>query len=124
MNWFRAGRRLPSLVLLLAILAPVLFSTMPARALSAEQQLLGDIASNICSPFDGGSKGEHSSVLHQQCCILCSPLNHVFGTAGTIEHVIPPPLKIRGLDIKLSENEIPPIRPDLRSTAPRGPPTI
>jgi hypothetical protein len=124
MNWFRAGRRMPSLVLLLTILAPVLFSTMPARALSAEQQFLGDIASNICSPFDDANKDKHSSASHQQCCILCSPLNHVFGATGSFELVIPPPLRVRGLDIKLSENEIPPIRPDLRSTAPRGPPAI
>jgi hypothetical protein len=124
MNWFRAGRKLPSFVLLLAILAPVLLGVMPARALSAEQQLLRDTAINICSPFDDADKDKHSSASHQQCCILCSPLNHVFGATGSFALVIPPPLRIRGQDIKLSNNEIPPPRPDLRSTAPRGPPAI
>ncbi len=43
----RLYTRLPALVLLLAILAPVFMAALPAPALSAERQLLADIAKSL-----------------------------------------------------------------------------
>ena len=124
MGWFRLSRRLPSLALLLAILAPVLFGIMPVPAMSAEQQLINDISGSICSPLGHSDTGERAPAQHEHCCILCGPLNHVLGTAGTPALAIAPSLKLRGMDIALSNSEAPPSPPDLRATAPRGPPTI
>ena len=121
MNWFRLRGRLPSLLLLLAILAPVLFGAIPA---SAEQRLIKDLSFNICAQTEGGGGHEQMPSSHEHCCILCASASHVFGAATAAPLLIPPPLKIRSVDVVLAASEVPPLPPDLRATAPRGPPTV
>ncbi len=120
-KWLRVHGRLPSLLLLLAILAPVLFGAIPA---SAEQRLIRDLSYNICAQNEDGGSHEQMPSSHEHCCILCSPASHVFGTAAAAHVLILPPLKIRSVDVVLAASEIPPLPPDLRATAPRGPPTV
>jgi hypothetical protein len=121
LKWLRVHGGLPSLVLLLAILAPVLFSAIPA---SAEQLLIRDLSFNSCTQNEGGGSHEQLPISHEHCCILCSPSGHVFGIATTAHLLIPPLLKIRSFDVVLAASEIMPLPPDLRATAPRGPPTV
>ena|GEM_PF-3823378 len=121
LKWLRVYGRLPSLLLLLAILAPVLFGAVPANA---EQRLISDLSYNICTQNEDGNSHEQTPSSHGQCCILYSPANHVFGTATVAHLLIPPPLKIRSVDVILAASEVPPLPPDLRATAPRGPPAI
>lgn len=122
LKWLRKHVRLPSLLLLLAVVAPVLLAAMPA---SAEQRLIRDLSYSICAPTEDGSSGEQMPVSHQQhCCILCGPAGHVFGMAAAAPVLILPPLNIRSIDVVLASSDIPSPPPDLRATAPRGPPTV
>lgn len=121
LKWLRVQGRLPSLALLLAILAPILFGAIPANA---EQRLIRDLSYNICTQNEDGGSPEQMPSSHEHCCILCNPASHVFGTAAAAYVLIPPPLKIRSVDVVLAASEIPPLPPDLRATAPRGPPTV
>jgi hypothetical protein len=121
LKWLRKHGRLPSFFLLLAIVAPVLFGAMPA---SAEQRLIQDLSFNICTQAEDGGSQEQMPSSHEHCCILCASAGNILG-AATVAHVlIPPPLKIRCVDVVLAASETPPTPPDLRATAPRGPPTV
>ncbi len=121
LKWLRQHGRLPSLLLLLAVVAPVLLAAVPA---SAEQRLIRDLSYSICASTEDGSSGEQMPVSHEHCCILCSPAGHVFGMAAAAPVLILPPLNIRSIDIVLAASDIPSPPPDLRATAPRGPPTV
>lgn len=121
MNWFRLTGRFPSLLLLLAILAPAVFGAIPA---SAEQRLNRDLSFSICTQNEGGGSQEQMPSSHEHCCILCASASHILRTASAAYALILPPLKIRNVDIVLAASEIPPLPPDLRATAPRGPPTV
>jgi hypothetical protein len=121
MKWLRVQGRLPSLLLLFAILAPVVFGSIPANA---EQRLVRDLSYNICAQNQDGPSGERAPASHEHCCILCGPAGHVFGTAAATPVLILPPLNIRSIDAVLAASEIPLPPPDLRATAPRGPPAV
>ncbi len=124
MNWFRHSRRLPSLALLLAILAPVLLGLLPVPAIGAEQRLLNDISANICSPLEQGGKTGQMPFSHEDHCILCASSNHFPAAAKTPDLVITPSLVLRRITLTQTQDVAPPSRPDLRATAPRGPPTL
>ena len=121
MKWLKSHGRFPSLLLLLAFIAPILFGAVPA---SAEQRLIRDLSYNICIQNEDGGSQEQMPSSHGQCCILCAPASHAFGTAAAAHVLIPPPLKMRSVDVVLAASEIPPLPPDLRATAPRGPPAF
>ena len=123
MNWFRLGSRLPSLALLLAMMVPVLLGLLPVPAMSAEQQLLNDISGNICSPHEPGGKNDRTPASHEHHCILCVASNPFLGVAKTLDLVIAPSLVLRRITLALVRDVAPPTRPDLRATAPRGPPS-
>ena len=105
-------------------MAPVLLGVLPVSAMSAEQQLLNDISGNICSPLEQGSKNGQMPASHEHHCILCAPSNHFLGAAKTPDLVIAPSLILRRITLDLALDAAPPTRPDLRSTAPRGPPAF
>jgi len=121
LKWLRKHGRLPSLFLLLAVVAPVLLSAVPA---SAEQRLIRDLSYSICAPAEDGGSGERMPVFHEHCCILSGSAGHVFGMAAAAPMFILPPLNIRSVDLVLAATDIPSSPPDLRATAPRGPPTV
>lgn len=121
LKWLRKYGRLPSLLLLLAVAAPVLLGAMPA---SAEQRLIRDLSYSICAPAEDGSSGEQMPVSHEHCCILSGSAGHVFGMAAAAPVFILPPLDIRSIDVVLAASDVPSPPPDLRATAPRGPPTV
>lgn len=121
---FRLHARIPALVLLLAILAPVFVTILPVPAMSAEQQLLSDISSNYCAKIGTHQQpGDHNSPAdHHQCCILCAPSAHVLA-AGDVTTAIKAALKLpQQLGQRAALQIILKNAPPLEWASPRGPP--
>jgi hypothetical protein len=122
MRWFKTIRQVPALALLFAILAPVLLGILPSAAMSAEQQLSYDTSQNICTnlPSDHDKKQHQGD--HNQCCILCNTQNHALLQEPVSTPVFAPPVAVHPEKTGLAILAIPNAPPDLRATAPRGPP--
>lgn len=120
----RLHARLPALVLLLAILAPLFITLLPAPALSAEQQLLADISASYCA--DNGQHQQPSDqnqpADHHQCCILCASPGHVLAAADATPIIeatlkrLQQPQQQAALQITFKS------APTLEWASPRGPP--
>ena len=121
---FRLSARIPALVLLLAILAPMFISVLPAPALSAERQLLADIASSLCAEHGGQQQGDQNLPADHQCCILCATQGHVLAPANASPIIasainrLQQPVQQAAVLIILKR------APPLEWASPRGPPTF
>ena len=122
---FRLRSHIPALVLLLAILAPMFISVLPAPALSAERQLLADIASSLCAEHGGQQQqGDQNLPADHQCCILCATQGHVLAPANASPIVasalnrLQQPVQQAAVLIILKR------APPLEWASPRGPPTF
>ncbi len=90
--------------------------------MSAEQQLLHDISGSICSAPVPDGKRERIPPAHAHHCILCAPSKHLALAARTPDFAIIQKTILRRVTVDLAQDVAPPTRPDLRATAPRGPP--
>jgi Protein of unknown function (DUF2946) len=127
MHWFRVSKRLPSLALLLAFIAPVLLGIMPTPALSVEQQLMADLSGNICSQIaPRGQSGDKNLPTdhHSQCCILCAGQTYSFVVADTPAIVSIELERSQQPQQAIEAKFIPRGFPSLDSASPRGPPTL
>ncbi len=120
----RLHARIPAMLLLVAILAPLFITLLPAPAMSAEQQLFRDIAASYCA-----ESGNHQQPLdqnlpadHHQCCILCASPGHALASSDATPVIestlkrIKQPKQQAALAIILED------APALEWASPRGPP--
>ncbi len=121
----RLYTRLPALVLLLAILAPVFMAALPAPALSAERQLLADIASSLCAEHGGQQKqgDQNQPADHHQCCILCATQGHVIAPADAAPMITGALERPQQLDQRAALLIVLKRAPPLEWASPRGPPS-
>jgi Protein of unknown function (DUF2946) len=115
-------RNLSALTLIFAILAPTLIGILPSPALSAEQQLMLDLGQNICSQNQSGGEQRRSHEDHLKCCILCVAEHHVFLNNSSPSPVTSALVISTSLVNQRYAVAFPRAPPDLRSSAPRGPP--
>ena len=121
---FRLHVCIPALAPLLAILGSLFVTILPAPAMSAEQQLLADIASSYCA-----ETGKHQQQGEQnlpadyhQCYIMCASAGHVLA-AGHATPVIKAALKrLQQLEQQAELQIILKSAPPLEWASPRGPP--
>ena len=123
LNWMRTVRRNCALAVVLALLAPMLVAVLPTPALSAEQQLLADLSQNICGHSQSGDQDKRLPADHSQCCVICVASHHVFvaqapAVASGPLHIV----AIANLAHVIYHSVHAP--PDMRATAPRGPPAV
>jgi hypothetical protein len=120
----RSRARIPALVLLLAILAPLFVAVLPAPAISAEQQLLADIAASYCSDHGQQQPTDHNLPAdHHQCCILCAAPAHVLAP-GDATLIIEAALeRFKQPKQQAALATILDGAPALEWASPRGPPT-
>jgi Protein of unknown function (DUF2946) len=119
---YKKLRRLSALALMLALLAPTLISIMPSPALSAVQQLQLDMVHNICSQNQSGGEHPQSQEDHMKCCVLCVAQHHVFlSNAPTVPATVALAISSNLLNQRYVI-AFPRAPPDLRASAPRGPP--
>ena len=120
---FEKLRKLSALAIMLAILAPTLISILPMPAMSAEQQLLMDLGQNICSQNQSSGDHQQNHDDHMKCCVLCVTQHHVFVQSASPKlataHAITSTPQAQNYYV-LAYPRAP---PDLRASAPRGPPT-
>jgi hypothetical protein len=121
----RLRARIPALVLLLAILTPLLITALPASVMSAEQQLLTDIAASYCA-----GNGNHQqqgdqtpSADHHQCCILCATPGHVLAAADATPIIEKALIRLKQPEQQTALRIILEDSPALEWASPRGPPT-
>jgi Protein of unknown function (DUF2946) len=127
MNWFRVSKRLPSLALLLAFFAPVILGVLPTPSLSAEQQLLADLSSNICSQNINHQQSGDKNIppdQHGQCCVLCATQAHALAVSDTPAVVVAERERLQQLQQASAAHFIPRGAPPLDSASPRGPPNV
>jgi hypothetical protein len=122
--WLRHMKRLPALLVIMALLLPSLLATLPAaRADTPEQRLLADLAISACGTAGQADKGMPKSAPHDYCCILCSPLNHVTHDSADHPLLIKPALRIGAVGLVFLVTAAPLVAPPYREMVPRGPPT-
>ena len=125
LSMFRLRARIPVVVLLMAIWAPLLVGLLPTPAMSIEQQLLSDIALSYCARNgEHQQSGDHNqSSGHHECCILCASPAHVLvgsDAAPIFEAILQrlkQPEQHAALHVILKD------APALEWASPRGPPT-
>ena len=122
-NHFKNLRRTLVLAVVLALCAPALVTLLPTPALSAEQQLIADLGQSICSHSSSDEKNHGTPATGHECCVLCITTHHVFVSpnieaTGQLQFVT---YKIYSIFPPSTQPNAP---PDLRATAPRGPPSI
>ena len=116
-------RRTLVLAVVLALCAPALVSLLPTPALSAEQQLIVDLGQNICSHSSSDQKNHGTPATGHECCVLCVTSHHIMA-APSIETADQLQAITYQLDSVFPASMQPNAPPDLRATAPRGPPSI
>jgi hypothetical protein len=109
-----------ALLVALALLLPTITSALPTPARSAEQQLIIDITQNVCSQDHSQNDQNQMPADMHKCCILCSP-QALASSANSTPLDTPNYVLIR-IERRLAISALPHAPPDLRATAPRGPP--
>ena len=123
---FRLSARIPALVLLLAILAPLFIAVLPAPALSADRQLLADIASSLCAENGKHHQGDDQNLPadHHQCCILCATQGHVLAPAVIPLVIISALKRLQEPEQHAALHVTVKNAPALEWASPRGPPRL
>lgn len=121
--WIKAVRRYSALALVLALLVPTLVAALPTPAFSAEQQLLADLGQNICGHGQSGDQDKGLPADHSQCCVLCGMSHHVFVPQSSVV-VAEPQLVVATFSSTPIVIALLHAPPDMRATAPRGPPAV
>jgi hypothetical protein len=121
---FRLRARVPAVVLLMAILAPFFVGLLPAPAMSAEQQLLADIASSYCAQNgEHQQSGDHNqSTEHHECCILCASTAHVLASADATPIIEATLQRLKQPEQQAALHIIFKDSPPLEWASPQGPP--
>ncbi|MEO6607385.1 MAG: DUF2946 family protein [Aestuariivirga sp.] len=122
---FRLRARVPAVVLLMAILAPLFLGLLPTPAVSAEQQLLADIASSYCAQNgEHQQPGDHNqSTEHHECCILCASSVHALAGADATPIIEETLQRLKQPEQQAALQITPKGAPALEWASPRGPPT-